>query len=455
MTETNAHFWTDPAVFRDRDKKSARALIALSEVLAKKQRLRGEGEEFLGLYALACSHDPSVFTTVWRDPYSYWWVRRAYDLVAAAVREPSKAPDLEAHLACFKLIVVGLALKGHTDITFESPLISEGRQAIPGTALSLPNFPAAVVGVRSGRVMGVGDSEIRVTGCPVVGPPGMEWRLQPECFTLPGLAYRIPPGAMAEGFQTTRALIFQEALELVERHSPSAFNQFGEIARVAAFKSYWQGGYTNVSHSELPGCFICADVGDPFDLADTIVHEFYHGRLFAIEESGPFFHDPKKAVNENRYYSPWRPDQRNLQGLLHATYVFTAVGRYWYSVFKNGPSAGSVRQYALENVLRLCLQLEIGVWQLARHADFTKLGQALLADLTDASDELRTQIAAVGLPFDKAFFPPDHAGVPVETLDDRPELPIRVRQSLADHVRRYAPPDEVEEILTARGLSRV
>ena len=90
----------------------------------------------------------------------------------------------------------------------------------------------------------------------------------------------------------------------------------------------------NTSFSQLPGAFAVGEARDRLVLAEDFIHEFYHNRLFCIEERGAFFEGQGDGAEPvDSYYSPWRYDPRPLQGLFHALYVFTGVCRYWLSVF--------------------------------------------------------------------------------------------------------------------------
>jgi len=56
--------------------------------------------------------------------------------------------------------------------------------------------------------------------------------------------------------------------------------------RVIAFNSPTEGSFPNVSFSDLPGAFILSAVREPYWLADALIHELLHNRLFFINERG-------------------------------------------------------------------------------------------------------------------------------------------------------------------------
>ena len=66
----------------------------------------------------------------------------------------------------------------------------------------------------------------------------------------------------------------------------------------------------------------------PDTLALLIVHEFQHVKLGAVLDLYDLF-DP--ADTKPRFFPPWRPDPRPLEGLLQGTYAHVAVAEYWRS----------------------------------------------------------------------------------------------------------------------------
>lgn len=60
-------------------------------------------------------------------------------------------------------------------------------------------------------------------------------------------------------------------------------------------------------------------------LALLVAHEFQHVKLGAVLD----FHDLYDPADDGRYYAPWRPDPRPLEGLLQGTYAHLAVTEFW------------------------------------------------------------------------------------------------------------------------------
>ncbi|WP_171075271.1 HEXXH motif domain-containing protein [Nonomuraea basaltis] len=85
----------------------------------------------------------------------------------------------------------------------------------------------------------------------------------------------------------------------LEQHSASARDTFGTIA-----------------------------LSDPIDgmgMALTLAHELQHAKLYALSD----LVELTTPDDGRRYYAPWRPDPRPLNGLLHGAYAHAGVAGFW------------------------------------------------------------------------------------------------------------------------------
>ena len=55
--------------------------MAVERALRARRPLGGGEDEFLSLYSALEAADPETFTTIWEDPFAYFWTRFAYELV--------------------------------------------------------------------------------------------------------------------------------------------------------------------------------------------------------------------------------------------------------------------------------------------------------------------------------------------------------------------------------------
>ncbi|MBX9576414.1 MAG: FxsB family radical SAM/SPASM domain protein [Caulobacteraceae bacterium] len=71
---------------------------------------------------------------------------------------------------------------------------------------------------------------------------------------------------------------------------------------------------------------------DAYDLADSLLHEHRHQKLYLFERRFP------TTLPGDLVVSPWREDLRPVSGLLHAIFVFVELRRFWEHVLASGPA---------------------------------------------------------------------------------------------------------------------
>lgn len=90
------------------------------------------------------------------------------------------------------------------------------------------------------------------------------------------------------------------------------------------------------SDDAVPGALFVSvrqgsDLIDAYDLADSLLHEHRHQKLYLFERLFPTTLPGELVV------SPWREDLRPASGLLHAIFVFVELRRFWDHVLASGP----------------------------------------------------------------------------------------------------------------------
>jgi HEXXH motif-containing protein len=469
--------WRGTEPFQRRHETSAVALIALRRTLEHERPLAGGERELLSLYARASAAEPEVFTRVWTDPVACFWVRTAHELLAN-VLSGAELPDagqaycralgdltpraaLTHHLSDFKRFILALDHLSGADGDLESPLRAQLPFALPGTTLSLDGEGSVEIdGLRNGAlrlrhggrersvalVPGAGDG-IRVHRCPLIEDEGCTLRLQPQLYNnLPGLDFVEPLLRSGAGYQAEHRELLREALQLIATHQPECFGQFRKVVQVIALKPLAAGGYTNISYSDLPGALVVGVVKHPYELADILIHEFHHDRLFAIQESEPFFAEAATDPGDQRYYSPWRDDPRPLHGILHGFYVFQPVWSFWKDVCKEGGTDPRLLDYARDRLLRTALQLSIALHQLERHASFNASGAALFAALSHDVIEIQRSLKDVVGDYDVPAFVCGEDGSIQPERAARSGSPLSVREALREHLRRAATKDQAKAV---------
>ncbi|MGI5207617.1 HEXXH motif domain-containing protein [Spirillospora sp. CA-108201] len=143
-------------------------------------------------------------------------------------------------------------------------------------------------------------------------------------FRFPGAssagAGRLPGAAVAELERT-----LGDAWGLLSRHhGASARELSGMVSTLTPLRAP-SGSFRSATSREHFGCVALSLPVDPTQLAVTLVHEAQHGKLAAVMDAVKLL----PGEDERRYYAPWRPDPRPFSGLLHGTYAFFGVVRFW------------------------------------------------------------------------------------------------------------------------------
>ena len=469
--DAQAILWTDTDVYQRRYEKTATALIAVERVLRELRPLDGGEDEFLQLYEFLAGANPESFTQVWEDPSTYLWARRAYELTGASLSRDTLPAELEKycaaigtddpraalalHLEEFKKFVIAVAMIAREDYIFRGPLIAKLPFSIPGTAFSV--FGSGALAVQAVNACGpvaeyqscrvqlgpavrahVADFP-RLIKRPVARCGEYELLLKPEAFFLPGITAADPLRELALEFQETQVRLIEDALALVERHHPLAFGHLREVVKLTALKPPAFGDYSNVSYSDLPGAFILSAVQEPYWIADALVHELFHNRLFFIEEREALLTNAGTEDGETsgEFYSPWRDDLRPLSGLLHAIYVYIAVSQFWFSVLRSGETSALRTAYCVDQAVRATLQLRIASRLLRRYAQFSEFGADLFREMEKEVDAAWITMHGMGLATDAPAMIAQGDGQ-IIVGGSRPDgCPLSVIETIFQHAARY------------------
>lgn len=459
----HALLWESSEACASRRLKAVAALAAVTEVLRAQAPLDGGEREFLQLIAGLEAKAPATARSMWVTPQAYVWVRRAYELVRAALQEHgADAPTgrsarevLAAHLDAFHRFALAAAARGGFDIAFERPWKTSLPLDLPDTPWSLTGeMPVAtLLGFESGslvidhaglrtRLPCVADAAAVHSGlvmqtCPVIDHEGCRIHLKPDAFHEPELAGAAAPVRAGMGFHRRHAGLVREAVRAIHRHDPESFAHLRDDITIIGLKPVGVGDYGNTSFSRMPGTFVTSAVVNPLTLADDLIHETYHNRLFALEEQVRFFeHDD--ARRDARHYSPWRDDPRPLFGVFHAFYVFTRVLRFWRLVHgdlgEDAPAASAGhRAYALDRILRLRGQLESARQTLRDAGGFTLPGADVFAAMEEEFDRECGRLDALALPDDAPAMVVTEDGSYLPQCGGSDGRPLSLKEALAEH----------------------
>lgn len=177
-------------------------------------------------------------------------------------------------------------------------------------------------------------------------------------------------------------VIVEEALNIVEAWRPALARELRAICSAVQFvrdPSAHPDKIVSFSDNSVPGALYVSisqsgGLIDAYDLADSLIHEYRHQKLYLFERRHPTAHPGSLVV------SPWREDLRPASGLLHAIFVFVELRRFWEHVRDHGPTRLHNRALAqLDDTERNLIQ----AFDTLRGCDLTRAGRAL-ADLLES-----------------------------------------------------------------------
>lgn len=127
--------------------------------------------------------------------------------------------------------------------------------------------------------------------------------------------------------------IINDALKIIEEYNPALKNEILKLSPVIVFiqdPHAAPDSFVSFSDNEVPGAlYICIrhnhSFASPHDIADSLIHEHRHQKLYLLEEFSP-------VVTSNFPYvsSPWRKEPRPVSGLFHAAFVFNELEKFWH-----------------------------------------------------------------------------------------------------------------------------
>jgi uncharacterized protein len=129
------------------------------------------------------------------------------------------------------------------------------------------------------------------------------------------------------------------------------------------------------SDDSVPGALYVAPVTgqgdlDVTDLADSIIHEHRHQKLYLLSHAVDLVANDRPLVR-----SPWREEPRPPSGVLHAVFVFAELMAFWRWVASSGPV--QIRARARDEVGTITSRLHQGIATLGETA-LTPAGQRLV-----------------------------------------------------------------------------
>ena len=213
---------------------------------------------------------------------------------------------------------------------------------------ALAQRPGSIAWGRTMQALSAGRPVHAVDGCPLTcdagysqwmrsllqGPPGehLEVHVDDPWLRLPfGDAIHFEKQELAQ----EASPLLREALGILEAWRPAVARELRHICRAVQFirdPSADPDKIVSFSDNAVPGALYVSvmqrdKLVDAYDLADSLLHEYRHQKLYLLERLAPVVEPTTRKV-----VSPWRQDLRPPSGLFHAVFVFVELRRFWKHV---------------------------------------------------------------------------------------------------------------------------
>jgi uncharacterized protein len=156
--------------------------------------------------------------------------------------------------------------------------------------------------------------------------------------------------------------ILKESFRIIESWQPALLSEIRKLSPEVQFiqdLTAHPDKVVSFSDNSVPGAlYVSIRQGtrfiDPYNLADSIIHEHRHQKLYLLQRIVPLV-----EVDTPFVPSPWREDLRPPSGLLHAVFVFTHLLEFWNYLVSEGPS--HLKTHASEQVAIIRDRLEVAI----------------------------------------------------------------------------------------------
>lgn len=142
-------------------------------------------------------------------------------------------------------------------------------------------------------------------------------------------------------------------------------------------------GYCSGTRRDAFGCVYSSLPPDPLGVAEMLVHETQHAKLSALSDLVTLHHAPPAA----RYFAPWRPDPRPLDGLWQGIYSHLALALWWQGYVLDTPD-GFGRERGWAEYARCREQVTVALGQLSESPDLTPEGRRFVDGMIAAHRRL-------------------------------------------------------------------
>lgn len=174
--------------------------------------------------------------------------------------------------------------------------------------------------------------------------------------------------------------VIEKALAYIKIFDDSIEQYFKDIRNSFVPLQAPEGALPSSSNSSIDTMFWYSVTDEPMLMAEMIIHEYSHQRLFRLQDNDPLL-DPSihgSGWEKCEIYSPWRDDPRPINGVFHGFIVFTEASRFWMSLIKNGELNQVELEISKRRMAMLVLQLNHARESL-RQSRFTAQGEIVFS----------------------------------------------------------------------------
>ena len=384
-------------------------------------------------YELLKKLPQNIFHIIWSTPESYLWSKITWDLIHQETTESkflnnylnwnSSSSDEQLKIQINKLLL--FILSGHIlldkKIIFSDYINVSKTGSFPGAGISWSfNQAFEILGYHNKKIIvqinnkeylfdisevfdpnanslffyqpKVDDCEMSIdiwSECARMDFEGMEW------------IHRLNDHDKINKFKLT----IHEALINIKKYDETIYKELNLLISKIVPLEVISDAVPSSSNSTILGIVFCTYCEDPLLLAEMFIHELSHNKLFLFQETDPLLNSEihGDGWSDESFYSPWRSDQRPLNGILHGLYVFVEVIGFWNSVV-NDFNTKDYEHISFKRFYLLVEQVKIAFDVLNKNATFTEHGNELMNSMNQKINQFSSNICQNDLESTSAHF---------------------------------------------------
>lgn len=191
-------------------------------------------------------------------------------------------------------------------------------------------------------------------------PFGIDLYSEASRVNFPGREHldRIPIND--ESYIRNQIAVIDEAIHYIKKSNDSVFRYFNEQQNYFVPLIGPDGALPSSSNSSVDTMIWYSSTSQPLLVAEMIMHENSHQRLFRLQDIDPIIDSKKHGSGWDKceIYSPWRDDPRPVNGVLHGFIVFSEASKFWFDLIQSGELSAADVNISKRRMAMLVLQLE-------------------------------------------------------------------------------------------------